>query len=213
MTIVLPPGSDATFLDLQDQVLDYGFGADYRTRVKSWLNEAQQRIARSLELRELLTSTSISATRDTSVYSLPTDFVRIAALLHEGDGTWLEYQTNPHHVLAINQSGDTTGVPTGYTLASGGLLLTPVPDNSYTLTLAYYKRPTTLVDDTDVPLINADYYDLMVTYALSRAYRAEDDAEMSQFYMQEYQRDLAQMATDRQFESLDGPRQIGGMWY
>jgi hypothetical protein len=43
----------STFDAMATEVLDHGFGPQYETRIKSWLNQAQQRIARAADVREL----------------------------------------------------------------------------------------------------------------------------------------------------------------
>jgi hypothetical protein len=52
----------------------------------------------------------------------------------------------------------------------------------------------------------------MISYALSRAYRSEDDPQMSQFFYAEFMRDLQMLGADRQSVVRDGPRQVPGMW-
>lgn len=201
----------STFLDLQNEVLAHGFDPNaYRSRVQNWLNLAQTRIARSLELPDLLATQTITTVSGTGTYAVATDLVRLAGIT---DVT----SSNRTRLVPVDE-GDydaatpSTGAPLGYTRTEGGFVLYPTPDGAYTLTARYYKSPPVLSGDADVPAIPADYFDVMVSFALSRAYRSEDDPEQATYFWAEYQRDLAQLGSDRQYESLDGPIVAPGTW-
>jgi hypothetical protein len=203
----------ATYLDLQDEVLAHGFDAGtYRARVKTWLNEAQSLIARRLQIRDLLTSTTVSTTSGTSVYALPSVFVRANGLVDEDYPRRLGFVEDPDGLLETNENGLNTGRPEEYSLTASGLLLSPVPDGAYDLTLEYWSRPTDMSADADESALPSDWHFVMVSYALSRAYRSEDDPQMSSFFWNEFLRDMGYMASDLQFQARDAPRQVPGTW-
>lgn len=201
----------STYKSLQDEVLAHGFAESYRTRVKTWLNQSQSRIARHAEIRDLFTTSTVTKVAGTATYTLPTDFLRATGLVDVTDDIDLEYREDPNELRLLNQGTVNRGTPVLYSFSEGGLLLYPVPDASGSLTLTYYKRPTDMSADGDTSILPADYHDLMVSWTLSRAYRSEDDPQMSQFYMAEYIRDLALMTSDRQYED-SSPRQVPGTW-
>lgn len=202
----------ATFVQLYTEVLDHGFDAtSYTSRVKTWLNEAQAIIARRLQIRELEVQSTVTTTAGTATISLPSGFIRMNGIVDESYPRKLHFSENPDDLLARNEGGDYTDRPDSYSLTENGILLSPTPDTAYDLTIDYWSRPTDLSADADVSALPADYHFVMLSYALSRAYRSEDDAAMSQFFMQEFQRDLALMATDVQFQARE-PRQVPGMW-
>lgn len=59
------------------------------------------------------------------------------------------------------------GPPMSFTIKpDNSLLFWPVPDNIYTITGEYYKRPQLLVADADEPLIPARYQKILVWWAL-----------------------------------------------
>jgi hypothetical protein len=204
----------STFLDIQNEVLAYGFDAtQYRARVKNWINEGQQQIARQLELFDLFTQTTVATVVGTTTYTLPTDFVRLDSVIDAALPNTLEVIPLAD-AIESNANGAYTGRPLFYAIgpAPNSIVLSPVPDAVYTLTLEYYKRPTDLSNDTDVSTLPADYHWLMTTYALQRAYRAEDDVQMAQFYTAEYKAGIQQLGTDRQYLADDSPRIIPGTW-
>jgi hypothetical protein len=203
----------ATFLEMQDEVLNHGFDpSTYRARVKNWLNEAQGRISRLLELPSLYTTTSIPTVNGTDTYSLPTNVIRINGVTNASSPSELSYVEDPADINYSNQNGQNLGEPQYYTFFGTSLRLSPIPDAVYTLTVDYYQTANTLQADSDVSLLPSDYHDIMISYALSRAYRSEDDMQMSQFFYSEFMRDLQFMGADRQSVVRDGPRQVPGMW-
>jgi len=202
------------FLELQNEVLAHGFDQSvYRARVQRWLNEAQSRIARILELPNQYVTTTITTVVGTETYNLPSDVVRINGVTNASSPSELTHVEDPADIAYNNQAGQSVGEPQYYTLSSGTTLrLSPIPNAVYSLTLDYYKAPSTLSADTDVSSIPSDYHDVMISYALSRAYRSEDDMQMSQFFYSEFMRDLQMLGADRQSVVRDGPRQVPGMW-
>lgn len=201
----------ATFLELQDEVLNHGFNATtYRTRVKDYINICQARIARAAEIRELLTSSSTVITVSNQSFPLPSDFIRLQQLIDNPNNRILIESDKP---IGFGYLPANTGAPSFYSLGAGGICFLDVAaDTSYQLTLFYYRDPPALSADADVSILPVDFHDLMVSFALSRAYRSEDDIQMSLFFYQEYERDLAKMRADREYPSLDGPRQVQGTW-
>lgn len=198
---------------MQNEVLNHGFDPTvYRTRIKNWLNEAQGRISRILELPSLYTTTNIVTVINQDTYTLATNIVRINGVTNATTPTELTYVEDPADINYSNQNGQNMGNPLYYTYTGTALRFSPVPDAAYTLTVDYYAAATTLSADGDTSVLPADYHDIMISYALSRAYRSEDDMQMSQFFYSEFMRDLQVMGTDRQSVVRDGPRQIPGMW-
>ena len=201
------------FLEMQDEVLNHGFDPSYyRNRVKNWLNEAQGRIARFMEIPDFYVTSTVTTIIGTDTYSLPSDVVRINGLTNASSPVELTFVNDPADIQYANQAGQGVGEPLYYTLAGSNICLSPVPDAVYTLTLDYYKSPSTLSSDTQTSDIPSQYHDVMISYALSRAYRSEDDPQMSQFFYAEFTRDLNFMGVDKQSVVRDGPRQVPGMW-
>ena len=218
MGIIIPgsPATGMTYLELQDETLAYGFDASaYRSRIKSWLNEAQARICRAVTMPDLLTTYDIDTARGTAAYDLPSDLIRVSKFFHKD--TLLELAPySSGNLRPVTQGGNSTeyGTPEAYTIFTAlTTQLAPIPDDVYTLTLDYYKAPPALVGDGDVSVLPADYLDLLVSYSLQRCYRSEDDIQMAQFYMGEYQRDLEKLAVDLHGQtSPDGPKVLSGTW-
>src|SRR3954451_6948874 len=128
------------FLELQNEVLAHGFDQSvYRARVQRWLNEAQARIARVLELPNQYTTSTITTVIGTETYNLPSDVIRINGVTNASSPSELTYVEDPADINYSNQNGQNLGEPQYYAFTGTSLRLSPVPNAAYTLTLDYYK--------------------------------------------------------------------------
>lgn len=65
--------------------------------------------------------------------------------------------------------------------------LFPVPADSYTLTMRYYKKPTELAQDADVPSIPSNFAELLIVGATFRAMQVRDDYDEAMVFENKYQ--------------------------
>jgi hypothetical protein len=81
-----PYRGTVTFADLQAEVLSNDFNADqYGPRVKRWINEAVERIARRSGLPEYERVQDINTVAGAPTLSLPTDDIRILSIRNTTD--------------------------------------------------------------------------------------------------------------------------------
>ena len=203
----------ATFVDIQNEVLQFGFNDGpqvNRARVKNWINEAQFQIAREVEGPEFQVNYQLTMVSGTFSYPLPADLARIQDVVYPLLSTRLRpVDIQNFDMAAVAQ---VSGPPATYTLDQGNLFLFPNPSTADQLTVRYIQVPATLVNDTDVPQLTPNYLHLLVDYAVQRAFEGEDDYEAAQYFGGRYQKDLAAYATDVQWRTVDRPRQVEGTW-
>ena len=186
-----------TFIEVQNEVLQFGFNDGpqvNRARVKDWINEAQQRIARQVEGPEFQTNVNVALVNGQAVYPLPTDFARIQDLSYPLYGYRLQSVDIQDYDLMVSTAQQLSN-PTRYTLDQFNLMLWP-----------------TLVADTDVPVLNQNYLDLLVSYSCRKAFEGEDDYEAAQYFMTQFKSDLQSYASDVQWRNIDRPRVLDGTW-
>lgn len=194
---------------LQNEVLSHGFDATYKPRVTIWLNEACQRVARAVMTPELTKSATLTCTPGSNLLSAPSDIVRIVSLYDEDN----KRQLMPETFVEVQAHGEQVSNPVVYALdeSNNSLRLYPTPTAANSLTLTYYGTPKTLSAPTDEPDTPEAYQDLLITYALSKAFRAEDDFEASTVYRNQFVEDLARAQNDLQYRDIT-PRQVPGSW-
>lgn len=199
-----------TYLELQTEVLDHGFSPNrYRARVKRWLNDALGKVARRVNLPTEDVTSPISAVAGTSSYALPSDLVRIDSLRVARSPR--DIILTPEDRQTLDTLDQVRGLPTRYALDGQNVVLWPIPDAAYTVNLRYQRVPGQLVDDTNVSPLANEYDDLLICYALWRAYRSEDDAEMARDYERQWRDGLLEIGGDLHGRDPNHVRQVAGM--
>lgn len=211
MPFIVPDTSERrTFLELQNEVLAYGFNATrYRSRVKTWLNEGVGRVRRRARIADAEAVDAIITVAGTGSYDLPSALLRVRSLREPSTSIVLD-------AVGIDTidsySPTSTGKPTVYALHANQVVLRPVPDAVYTLELREWSAADRMVLDTDEPGLPDDYLDVVIAYALSEAYGAEDDPEMAQFHRGRYDVKILELLGDLQKSQTDRVRRIPGMF-
>lgn len=205
-----------TFKELQDEVLNHGFDETYRPRVKNWLNEALHKVARSVIVPDFEKASTLTTTAQSPLVQLPADFIRV----HSINNLDTLKRLDPSTAVLIDAYPVRYGDPLlfaldeGFDGASGSTVairLYPTPDKVYNLRVRYVSRPVDLSANDDVPTLPGDHQDLLITYALGRAFRAEDDFEAATFYATQFAGDLQRAATDMQYRDMT-TKQVPGVW-
>lgn len=201
------------FLGLVNEVLNFGFNDGpqvNRNRIKAWINEGLFQIAREVEAPEYQATEEIGLEVGRYKYPLPEDFLRVQDIFYpemRARLRLLDLQQFDLYTPSI-----TAGPPQAYTLYASELWLFPNPSSADTLEVRYIRNPPQLMKDEDIPLLNPNYWHLLIDYALWRAFRAEDDMESAQAHQTQYKMDLAAFASDVQERIIDRPRQLDGTW-
>jgi hypothetical protein len=144
-------------------------------------------------------------------YALPTDFARIQDLSYPLFGYRLRgIDIQDYDLIAYSQGMNSA--PQQYALDQFNLLLWPFPNSTDQLQMRYICVPPTLVADTDVPMLNPNYLDLLVSYSCRKAFEAEDDLEEAQYWSNQFKSDLQSYASDVQWRNVDRPRVLDGTW-
>jgi hypothetical protein len=202
-----------TYADVVNEVLAFGFNDGpqvNRRRIGNWINEGLFQIAREVEAPEFQSTQVIETIKGTFEYPLPENFLRTQDVYYPNLTTRLRFFDLQQFDYSSNE---VEGPPALYTLYSTKIWFFPTPNESgEELKHRYVMRPPTLVNDTDVPLLNKDYLHLLVGYACARAFKAEDDIEAAQAHKGQYKEDLDAFATDVQMRLADRPRVIDGTW-
>lgn len=202
----------STFGDVIGEVLQFGFNDGpqvNRKRIENWINQAQFQIAREVEAPEFQETATVVLSQGVFKYPLPANFLRTQDIYYPN----LLLRLKMCDLQQFDQTGEIFGPPGMYTLYGKELWLFPTPNETgEELEHRYIKNAPVLVNESDVPLLNANYLHLLVDYAVERAYRAEDDLEMAVAHRTLYKEDLDAYATDVQQRFADRPHIISGTW-
>lgn len=201
---VVPGGR--TRADLREEVLANSFDPGrYSDLVNDWLNEALGRVSRrvrSLQRRAVL---DVTTTAGQPTIALPVDFIRAHSLIIPTYHWPLEEQSDTDEFWALPSGtgrpevfhfdSSTSGSTPPVTITPA-LWLWPTPDRAYAMQLRYTAAIPKLTADEHSPAMPEDYHHLLVSYARSKAFRAEDDFEAANYFMTEFVAGLREMSAD-----------------
>lgn len=135
--------------ELQEAVA--GFWAD--SELTLWVNEANGEL---IDAAAVDATSTLTLVANTESYSLPADFSLARRVEIQVPGAsaanWMVLQPLS---IDLRSPGDPlntttlTSTPTGWYVFNNKLYLIPIPDQSYTGTLYYFKRSALLVGDSD----------------------------------------------------------------
>lgn len=196
--------------DIRTEVLNCGFDPVLFgvNRITSYINNGYLNTVRRVSYYVDENTQDYPTITGTSMYSLPADFARVRSLRR----TDLGRELMSVGLRTIDRSVITSGTPYAYAMDGANVHLYPTPDQVYPLELRYWKMPAQLVNDTDVPTLPADYHSMLIYWAVSEAYAAEDDSQTAQYWQAKYDRDLAEFSADMKFPNDDAPSQLADMW-
>jgi hypothetical protein len=209
MAIIVPLASTTrTFKQLQDEVLHDEFDdAKYRTLVKRWLNEAADKVNEKMRLPGSEGhSQLIDLTAGEDEYALGVEVLKIDSLRY-GARNLIEADINELDEFPA----ESRGMPTHFSLYGSTITVWPTPDSTYELDARYTTAITPMVNDSDPPAVPGQYADVLINYAKAKAFAAEDDPEMSAFFMGQHKEELREMRIALQERTRNRPRQIQGM--
>jgi hypothetical protein len=196
-----------TFLDLQDEVLHDEFDpGKYRTLVKRWLNIALGKVARALDLPAVQTTgTPLALSAGTAAYAFPEMIEVIHSIVIDGR---VLIQADIDDLDEYDD--DSRGTPTHYALFGNEITFWPAPDAAVSPTFRYTGRATALSADGDLLPIDDDNADVLVNFAKSKAFAAEDDPEMASYFLTLHREGLREMRAQSE-RTRGNVRQIQGM--
>lgn len=157
---------------VRDELLEPtpGFWSD--EEITRWINEANNELTEKAKVEAA--PYTFTTTANTSNYSLPSDLYQIKLIKINDNKIY------PASIDVLNSS--VIGFPIYYVVFNNQLYFYPIPDDTYTVRLYYYKKANQLVNTTDVPVLPERYHYLLKLYAISQAKRKADDPAYIVYY-------------------------------
>lgn len=178
---------------VQQRVRDTGFSS---SEIHSYINDAQRDIFNEYRLPFMETTQNYTLTSGVSDITdgngLPTNFVQAIDifLTTSGKESRLEYKDIREIDQDYTDPDDTTrhtsSVPKYYYYYAETIKVFPVPDDAYTLTLRYFKSPTELSSNDDVPEIPSEFEEILVMGAAYRVMQVKDQYDIAAIMQNKY---------------------------
>lgn len=178
---------------VQQRVRDTGYSS---TEVKNYLNDTQNDVFNEYRLPFMQATQSYTLTAGVSDITdgsgLPSNYVQALDLTLTSLGR--EKVLTFMDVAAVDATypdpDDTTVNPRGapdkwYNYAST-VKVFPVPDSAYTVSLRFYKKPTILSSDADIPELPSEFEELLVMGAAYRVLQVKDNYDQAGILQNKY---------------------------
>lgn len=137
----------STYTELKDAVADWLDRSDLTARIPDFIALAEARLNRELRIRPMEVRSILELTAGQKYFALPGGYLQMRNIqLNTNPTTPLEYVTP--EMLDRLYGSDATSRPRAYSLIGDEIQLSPIPDSTYTLEVAYYEKFTPLGDGT-----------------------------------------------------------------
>lgn len=167
---------------VQQRIRDTGYSS---SEIHNYINDAQRDVFNEYRLPFMQATqaytVTIGASDITNGLGLGTNFVQAIDLTYTSAGE----KTIPHKEFSEidSDADDTTAHPAGepqYWYKYGNTIrVFPVPSTAYTVTLRYYKTPTELTADADIPEIPSEFEEILVVGAAYRVMQVKDNYDQA----------------------------------
>lgn len=194
---------------IRSEVLNHGFDPVLfpQGRIDGYINDAYMRIVTTVNYFTNEASQAYVTVAGNSSLPWPADVGDIRSLVN----------TDSHRVLSQASLADLDGAPASsgtpqiYAVDGSALRLYPTPNGVYNLLLRYWRLPSPMVLDTDIPVIPPTWHRALWYWGCKEAYASEDDAATAQYWEAQFNSTVAEFAADVKFPT-EYPLAAESMW-
>lgn len=181
------------------------------TQLLDWINEGVRECA---TLNSLLQKTATqSSVVDTASYDLPPDILKLHSVKY--DGVKLDVLTLQQFDDRVSDPSTTSGTPIMSYVWAGKVVFFPTPAAVGTISIDYIYSPVNIEDvNTELPL-PISYHQRIVDYVLAQIAQQDDNSNLYQLKMQEFETGVRNLKDDQFNVDLYpgitvSPRDMGG---
>lgn len=186
--------------------------------ITQYINDTQNDVFNEYRLPFMQTTQTYTVTIGTSDITngsgLPTNYTQAVDLINTlaSNEQLIPYREFNQLDYFYPDEDDTTanpaGVPQYWYFYAEIIKLFPVPDKAYTLTLRYYKKPTLLAADADVPSIPSQFQELLVVGAAYRVMQVKDNYDQAAILQNKYDEILQKLVMQSSQNQVGYPTQM-----
>lgn len=129
---------------------------------------------------------------------LPTDYVQAVDIFITTTGLqsrliYMDYDAMDEQYPNPTSTAYGRSVPRYWYYFASTINVFQVPSSAYTATMRYYKRPTTLAADADVPSLPSEFEEILVMGAAYRVMQVKDNYDQATILQNKYDEILAKL--------------------
>jgi hypothetical protein len=174
--------------------------------IDNFINDTQRDIFNQYELpfQEKIFQGAIPA--GSTMVQLPSDLAQLQSqTLTEVPGfSQMKKKWRDFFELYPDNTAETAGAPSAWTLYANNVVLNAPADQEYTLTLYYIRKPQLLTQDSHVPEIPEEFSELLVLGAYIRVLKRNEDFDQADYVEVEYNKQLDLLVARYGFREADG---------
>lgn len=200
---------------VQKRVRDTGYDT---TEIKQYLNDTQNDIFNEYRLPFMQTSQTYTLTPNisdiTNGVGLPSNYTQAIDLVNTymSSEQLIPYKQVTSLDYDYPDEDDVTahpaGIPQYWYFYTEVIKVFPVPDKAYTVTLRYYKKPSLLSADTDVPSLPSQFQELLVVGAAYRVLQVKDNYDQAAILQNKYDEILAKLVMQNAQSQIGYPTKM-----
>lgn len=188
------------------------------TEIKQYLNDTQNDVFNEYRLPFMQTSqtytVTIGASDITNGSGLPTNYAQAVDLMntYASSEQLIPYKKFTELDFLYPDEDDTTvhsaGAPLYWYFYAETIRIFPVPAKAYTLLLRYYKTPTLLSADGDIPSLPSQFQELLVVGAAYRVLQVKDNYDQAAILENKYDEILSKLVMQSSQPQVGHPTQM-----
>ncbi len=200
---------------VQQRIRDTGYSS---TEIKGYINDAQNDAFNEYRLpftQEIQTYNLVAGQSDiTNGLGLPTNYVQAVDLTLSSGGTQMmlpymdvtsidSFYPNPEDSVL-----HPPGIPIYWYWYEQTIKVFPTPVAGLTVSLRYYKRPTELSADADVPELPSEFEELLVVGAAYRVLQVKDNYDQAAILQNKYDEILQKLVVKYSVPQVGEPMRM-----
>lgn len=191
------------YAELKAEVASWIHRTDLETKIPDFIYLAEKKISNNIRSRQLEVSTNIATVAGEKEVELPADFTSAKSIQISGTINTILSQVPVNRLLQYNAYNE-TGTPQFYSIQNNSLILSPIPDDIYSINLVYYQDLVPLSGTTLTNWVLDDYPYIYLYGALIEASIFTNDPELMNFYQQKFNEAISDMWANNSFASFSG---------
>lgn len=194
---------------VQQRVRDTGYSS---TEIKNYINDTQNDIFNEFRLPFMETTQPFTLVANVSDITngdgLPDNYVQSIDLLLTTDDREARLVYQDIRAIDFNypDADDTdayaVGVPDIWYNYADTIRVFPVPNDAYTATLRYYKKPTEITSDAAVPEVPSEFAEILVVGAAYRVLQVKDNYDQAGILQNKYDELLQKLVAKYSYKQV-----------
>jgi len=146
----------STFADLKTSIANYLNRSDLTSVIPDFITLTEAKLNRILRIRPMQKRVSTTLTSGDAFVDLPNDFLEATQIFIDSNPNKVLNYVNANQI-ELENTQESSGTPSQYTITGDEFQLSPIPDSSYTLKISYYAKIPALSTENTSNYLLASY--------------------------------------------------------